>query len=222
VTACIGEPISWPALERVALGAVEPAIASHLAACPACQHCLDQIRSDQVALRPLERAAASPVAARRSTRRRRWLAPVVAVAAAAAVAVIVLRPPGAEPGAASGIVGVKGIGEVALSLVRERGGAISYAASHYAPGDRWKLVVSCPPGAAGSALWLELSVADGISVDHPLPAAQLACGNRVVVPGAFAITGQRANQVCARIAAAPGSGPGDAGTACVTLHPEPR
>ena len=42
MTACIGEPVSWLRLERFALGAADPAIASHVAACPACRHCLDQ------------------------------------------------------------------------------------------------------------------------------------------------------------------------------------
>ena len=50
MTACIGEPISWLRLESFALGAPDPAIAPHLAACPSCRHCLDQIRDDVVDL----------------------------------------------------------------------------------------------------------------------------------------------------------------------------
>jgi hypothetical protein len=207
VTACIGEPISWLRLETFALGAPDPAIDSHVAACPACRQCLEQIREDVVALPPLELP----------TRRRWWIAPVFAAAAAAVLVVALWRPAPRDSELASepiATIGVKGVGVVTLELVRERGGAIRYDARVYAPGDRWKVVVTCAPSATA---WIDVSVADGMTTDHPLAAAQLACGNRVVVPGAFAITGSRANRVCANVAAAPGA---EAGTACVTLRPE--
>src|SRR5207248_364497 len=123
--------------------------------------------------------------------------------AAAAVALVVVRP----PPRAGDRVAIKGIGEVALELVRERAGAISYDARRYAPGDRWKVVISCPPAAASPMapmapmMAIEVSVADGLTADHPLAATRIACGNRVVVPGAFTVTGDRANRVCARISA---------------------
>jgi len=213
VTACIGEPISWLRLEQFALGAADPAISSHLAGCPACRRCLDTIAGDAIELPRL----VVPVAPRRGTRRRWWLAPALAAAAAAVVLGVVLRPPlRPQPGPDAALrVAIKGVGELALELVRERGGAIAYDARSFAPGDRWKLVVSCPPGAAPAPIAIDVSVADGISVDHPVAAAQLACGNRVVVPGAFAITGDRPNRVCVRIGAGP-----DAATACATLVPE--
>jgi hypothetical protein len=213
VTACIGEPVSWLRLERFALGAPDPAIASHLAACPACARCLDHIRDDVVALPPLASHAAIPARPHRA--RRRWLAPAFAAAAAAAIVLLVIRhrPPPPDQ-LAPGTIGVKGVGEVTLELVRERAGAIRFDATSYAPGDRWKVVVSCPPSASA---WIEVSVADGITTDHPLAPAQVACGNRVVVPGAFTITGTRPNRVCARVAAAPGA---EAGTACLTVDPD--
>jgi hypothetical protein len=215
VTACIGEPISWLRLERFALGTADAAIASHVAACPACRHCLDQIRGDAVALPPL--AVPAPPARRAW---RRWLVPAFA-AAAAAVLAIVLWPPPAPDRATAARVAIKGVGEVRLELVRERAGEIRFDATAYAPGDRWKVVVSCPPSAA--ALRVEVSVADGVTTDHPLAADRIACGNRVVVRGAFTITGRRANRVCARIATASATAvthDGDAATACLTLVPE--
>jgi hypothetical protein len=221
---CIGEPISWLRLEQLALAppdAADSAISAHLATCPACQQCLDQIRGDAVALPPL---VAPPVAprARRPAWRRRWLAPALAALAAVAILVVVLRPVPARHDAL-GPVAIKGVGEVALELVRERGGAIAVDARHYAPGDRWKIVVSCPPAAGAAMLALDVSVADGAAIDHPLAAARIACGNRVVVPGAFAITGDRPNRVCVWIgpAAAAGVEPASAATACATLVPEP-
>lgn len=218
MTACTGEPISWLRLEQFALGAADPAITAHLAGCSACRDCLDRIRGDAVTLPPL----VVPDAPRRAWRRW-WLAPALA-AAAAAVALVVMRPP---PGA-DDRVAIKGIGEVALELVRERAGAISYDARRYAPGDRWKIVISCPPAAASPGpamapmMAIDVSVADGVTVDHPLAATRIACGNRVVVPGAFTVTGDRVNRVCARITAiaGPATPDPDAGTACVTLTPE--
>lgn len=225
MTACTGEPISWLRLERFALGAVDPALASHVAACPACRSCLDHIRGDAVVLPPLRVPAAPP----RRGWRRWWLAPALAAAAAAVALVVILRPPAPTARHGAVQVAVKGIGEVTLELVRERAGAISYGARGYAPGDRWKAVVSCPPIAAAGAIRIDISVDDGVTVDHPLAASRVVCGNRVVVPGAFAITGDRPNRVCARITAAAPGAPGDdaaagadAGTACATLVPERR
>ena len=211
MTACIGEPISWPRLERFALGAPDPAIASHVTTCPACRQCLAQIRDDVVALPPLELPTRRPP----PRWRRRWLAP--AFAAAAAVLVVLVRRPTPGDELASQTIGVKGVGEVTLELVRERRGAISYDARRYAPGDRWKVVVSCPPSASARAMWIDVSVADGVTTDHPLAPAQVPCGNRVVVPGAFTVTGAQVNRVCTSVAASPGA---DAGTACLTLRPE--
>jgi hypothetical protein len=231
VTACTGEPISWPRLEQFALAPGDPAIAEHLARCAVCRDCLDRIRGDAVALPPLVVPDTPGLRARGRAWRRWWPAPVLA-AAAAAVALVVVRP----PPRAGDRVAIKGIGEVALELVRERAGAISYDAHRYAPGDRWTLVISCPPAAASPGpgpgpgpilapmLGIDVSVADGVTVDHPLAATRIACGNRVVVPGAFTVTGDRVNRVCARIAAIADRAAPDpeAGTACVTLLPEPR
>lgn len=272
---CIGEPISWLRLELFALDAnpADPAVTGHLAACPACQQCLDQIRTDAIALPPLvapssavpsptvfsqavpSSAAPSPAVpsptapspttpppgvappgvsplgappltvpplAPRPAWRRRWVAPAFAAAAAVVILVVVLRPAPAPSGDAFGPVAIKGIGEIALELVRERGGAIAVDARRYTHGDRWKIVVSCPPAAGPAMLALDVSVGDGAAIDHPLAAAWIACGNRVVVPGAFAITGDRPNRVCVRIGAAPGPvDPDTAATACATLVPEP-
>lgn len=214
---CTGEPISWLRLEQFALGDADPAIAAHVAGCAACRHCLDHIRGDRVALPALVMPVhpASPVQSTSPGWRRWWLAPALAAAAAAAILVLVLRPAPPAPEVADRVA-IKGVGEVALELVRERGGAIAFDAAHYAPGDRWKVVVSCAPDATGS-LAIDVSVADGVTVDHPLPGARLACGNRVGVPGAFTVTGGRANRICARIATA-----NDAATACLTVTPEPR
>jgi hypothetical protein len=228
MSACIGEPISWLRLERYALeGGSDRAVGDHLARCAACARCLDEIRGDLVALPPLPPLPPLAVPERRPARRRWWLAPAMAFAAAAMVALVLWRGgrggggpgPGPEPERREEVARVKGVGEVVLGVVRERGGAIRDDARTYAPGDRWKVVVTCPPAASA---WIDVAVYDAGQIDHPLAPARIGCGNRVVVPGAFSITGDRANRVCVRIGA--GAAPDRARTeppdACVTLRPE--
>ena len=201
---CIGEPISWPRLERHALTR-DAQIAAHLDACTACRDCFATI-GESIALPPL--AFAAP------PRRRRWLAPGFALAAAAAaIVVVVLWRRGDEP-RAENVVAMKGGGELVLGVVRERGGAIVEEARAFLPGDRWKVVVTCPPAAS---TWLEVVVLDGGEPSYPLAPAHITCGNRIVVPGAFTLTGAVPNRVCVRVSEL-SKGPGD--LACVTIRPE--
>lgn len=197
--ACIDTPISWPRLERYAAGVADAQITAHLAACPACASCLDDIRRDVVALPPL-------VVPERVRRSRWWLA-LPALAAAAVTLAVWPRDPARED-----VVRVKGVGDVVLGVVRERDGTIRDDATTFLPGDRWKVVVTCPPAASA---WVHVDV-DG---DRPLAPARIACGNRVVVPGAFHLTGDLANRICLRVSAeaAPAA---DAPSACVTIRPE--
>ena len=110
---------------------------------------------------------------------------------------------------------VKGIGEVVLGVVRERGGVVREDVRSFAAGDRWKVVITCPPGGAAS-VDVVVTEAGASSSDHPLMPATLACGNRIVIPGAFTLTGTHAHRVCARVTSAGG----DTGTACLTLSAE--
>lgn len=221
MSACIGEPISWPRLEAYALeGEGDGAVRDHLAACAACARCLDEIRGDVVALPPLEvPARPAPWWARWL----RWLAPAAALAAATGVVLVFLRSsgPGDEAPARGreDVARVKGVGEILLGVDRERDGAISRDARTYAPGDRWKVVVTCPPAASA---WIEVAVYDAGLADHPLPPARIGCGNRVHVPGAFSITGDRPNRICVRVGAGAAPDRARPPDACVTLRPESR
>jgi hypothetical protein len=211
MTACIGEPISWLRLELFAHGADDPAARDHVAACAACRSCLHEIQGDIVALPALLPAAAKP--------RRAWwwwAAPAALAAAAVAIVVIVRPRPGRED-----VVAIKGLGDVVVDVVRERGGTITWSARTFAPGDRWKVVVTCPPSAGA---WLDVAVLElggAPNADYPLAPAHVACGNRVVVPGAFELTGARPNRVCVRagVEAAPARS-ASAEQACVTVTPE--
>jgi hypothetical protein len=218
---CTGEPLSWLTLERLHLGeldaAARAAATAHLGACPTCRACLDELRADVVALPPLRVPAVAP-------RRRAWWPPLFAFAAAAAALVLWLGRPRRD--AADVIVAhtsIKGLGEVVVGLVRERDGVIRDDVARARPGDRWKVVVTCAPGRAA---WLDVAVVgdDGVA-SYPLAPTSLACGNHVVVPGAFTLSGAR-NAVCAvvGVAAPPRRGalgdalPGD--RACVEVRAE--
>jgi len=216
MTACIGEPISWLRLERHALEGADAGIGEHLAACAVCARCLDEIRGDLVALPPLAVPERRP--ARWQARWRWWLAPAMALAAAAVLLVVWRSGPGGPgPEPREDVARIKGVGEVVLGVVRERGGVIREDARTYAAGDRWKVVVTCPPAASA---WIDVAVYDAGQIDHPLAPARIGCGNRVALPGAFSITGDRANRVCVRIGADAAPERGQAPDACVTLRPE--
>jgi hypothetical protein len=216
--ACIGEPISWLRLELFAIDKRDAAIAAHLAECPACAHCLDSIRDSELEL-PRLIIPVTPAPVRRPWLR--WLVPAFAVAAAALVVVVLLpRDPDAEQ--REDLARVKGVGDVILGTVRERAGTIREDMPTFAPGDRWKVVVTCPPAASA---WVDVAVVDPNGVDYPLAPARVACGNRVVIPGAFSITGAAPNRVCVRVAATATPvrtppRPGSPDVACVTIRPE--
>ncbi|HEY3803764.1 MAG TPA: hypothetical protein VGL61_14215 [Kofleriaceae bacterium] len=207
---CIGEPISWLRLERHAL-APDAAIAEHVAACAACRQCLDEIARDVVALPPL----AVPERRRWSLR---WLRIALPALAAAAIAIVVLRPKPEPRPRGELLAGVKGVGDVAVSLVRERAGAIAEDAATFSPGDRWKVVITC---ASASGAWIDVAVTEAGSsaADHPIAPVHVACGNGVAIPGAFEVTGTRTNEICVRVWARPGE-LGD--RACMTVLPEAR
>jgi hypothetical protein len=207
--ACIGEPVSWLKLERHAAGQSDAAIASHVAACPACKHCLDEIQSDIVALPPL--AVPAP-------RRRSWwprLVPAMALAAAAVIVLVLWRGRTEQTPVREDVVMVKGIGEVVLSVVRERGGVVRNDVRSFAPGDRWKVIVTCPP-AASATVDVTVTEQGATRADRPLVPATIACGNAVVLPGAFTVTGRYPNRVCARVS----SEQGESAEACLTITPE--
>ena len=120
--------------------------------------------------------------------------------------------------------GVKG-GAVALSLVRLDAQGRLLEPVRFAPGDRFKLLVTCPPALQGP---VRVLIFQAEAVYEPLPPQALRCGNRVALPGAFRLDGSRPVQVCAVLGGARGSGIRAAEElralglehACVTLNPQ--
>jgi hypothetical protein len=206
--ACIGQPISWLRLERYQLGelaqAERDAIAEHLQRCAACAGCLTRIERDHaMALPPLPEARPTERAVRldrpllgprvlvRVRSPRTWGTLVGTLAAAAAV-ILWLRGDQAGPSTSTG-ERVKGEA-IAFSLVRDDGVRVGDAAGVYRRGDRFKALVTCPPGTSGS---FDLAIYDSAGASFPLAAAEsLSCGNDIPLPGAFRLTGPGDETVC--------------------------
>lgn len=197
--ACTGQPLSWLVLERLALAELEGAAAraadAHLAECAACRAALGTITGDRRALPPLpELPDLAAIPDVRWWRRPRNLAAAGALLAAAVILLAVLvRKPDDE---LVRRVRVKGAGTVAMTLVRERGGAIAFDPPDVRDDDRWKVQLTCAPGGA---VWAETIVYQRGQPPAPALAPQrVACGNAVVLAGAFRITGGAAT-ICLRL-----------------------
>lgn len=202
---CVGEPLSWLTLERHHLGETAGAerarVEAHLAGCGTCRAVLGVLEADPPRpLRPL------PVAAdvlRRPPWSLRWTfaAPAGALVGAVILLALVLAPPAApEWNGPLPRVAVKG-GERAVTVVRERAGAVVPDARTFAPGDRLKVALTCPPG---ERLAWDVVVFQTDGPAFPLRAGQwVACGNGVPLPGAFRPTLAAPAIVCVVAADAP-------------------
>jgi hypothetical protein len=212
--AVVCEPISWLRLERYQLGELPPgeraAIAGHLATCDRCRACLDRIQSPgQADLPPLPATrvaagvgggvGAAPPAARHRPARAwstRWrLLGLATVGAAAALVLIVAGPrdaPRAPPGHR---IHTKG-GDVVLELVRERNGSAAYEPTSFAPLDRFKVLLTCPPPLR---LFTDLAILQDDGIAFPGEPSAISCGNRVALPSAFRITGPGPAAVCVAV-----------------------
>jgi len=199
---CIGEPISWLRLEQHALAASDE-VARHLAECGACRACFATIEADRGrALPPLGEVAIAAAARRRRAVRTRWLAAASVAAAAAVVLLAVLRR---EP---ENLPGIKGGDDLVVDLIRERSGEVVASPTSYRDGDRFKVLVTC---ARRGEIAADVTVEQAGEVFTPLAPAQIRCGNRVPLPGAFTLTGTTPARVCVHLASR---------SACATLAPD--
>jgi hypothetical protein len=186
------EPLSWLTLERYALGelsAEERAqVEAQLAESPVDRACLQEILEDRSEISlpgPAPTARVTSLAQVRAARRGRWLALGAALGAAATILLMVRDRHAPAP-----YDGVKG-SDVTLRLISDRQGAEPRS---FAAGERFKVEVSCPAQLGAS---LRLLIFQAGEVFEPLPApARFACGNRAPWPGAFALDGSAAAEVC--------------------------
>lgn len=203
---CIGQPISWLALERYALGEGDPklraTIREHLEQCPTCHDCFVAIENDSRRMPPLRAPAPRP----RIAAQLRW---VLATAATAGALLLVwsLWPE-------RKMTGIKG-GRPTLELIREHDGEI-LRADAFAAGDRFKVLLTCSSGLS----YADVAVIQGQEVSYPLPARRVHCGNRVHLPGAFALEGDAA-RICVVLSKkrAPPRGSVPAEAPCVEINP---
>ena len=235
---CINQPVSWLRLEQFALGELPPdareQVHSHLHECAVCASCLATIQSDDIALPELP--VASPAQTRanlRWFRRPAVITTATTLLAAAAALMLWLRASESnlDYQTATATTRVKGAGEIALSVVRARptNGAdvVALDATTFRNDDRFEVAITC---GAGGAVWARTVV---WQADHagqrerastPLPTARIACGNHVILPGAFRITSAPAAHVCVTLSpdalgAAAAADP-HAPIACIPLLPE--
>jgi hypothetical protein len=218
--------LSWLTLERLAAGELSASeresLERALAADPESARIVERIRADERPLPSLPTRAPGQPAGRRASRaswRERWagilhswrLPAMAGALLAAAVLLVWLARPDATHSIIADMPGprlhigdgtTKG-GDVAISLVRERAGAITHEPDSYQDGDRFKVLLTCPLGIPlfgdivvyqedGQLAGQETGQAGQAGQEASFPFARrgepLACGNRVALPGAFALS----------------------------------
>ncbi len=188
--------VSWLTLERYCLGELPAAeavrVEQALQRSEELRRCLERIQADQGRVLP---ALTRPVTRLRPHRTFWDFLSRPALGAAATLAVLLsgaLLYQGAFWSDAPENR-VKG-GEMAIALVRRSGGELGSEPSVFLEGDEFKVRVTC--SRPGLLDW-QLSVFQGDEVFFPLEASvPLSCGNEVLLPGAFRLTGARPVLVC--------------------------
>jgi hypothetical protein len=198
MSACTGQPISWMRLEQYALGELpEPErveVSNHLEGCHACSECFARIEQAPAPDLSFLQSPVVQLPARPAARRRPWPVWAGAVLASAAAVLLLLVRPDAHPPAR---LHVKG-GDFALELARLDGAGRVQPPTHFAAGDRFKALVTCPPDWSGV---VGIVVYQGEQKYEPLAIRPFDdCGNRRVLEGAFAIDGKARALVCASFA----------------------
>jgi hypothetical protein len=188
-------PISWLRLERHHLGepmADREAITDHLRSCSECAALLARIADDTRELPPLAQRPPPPI-------RRPWyMRPRVRMAASglalAAMILLVIGRRSETSDDAGTSARFKG-SDVSFTLVREDEAIVAEAGGSYRDGERFKAVVTCPPGSPRASF--DVAVFEDGATTFPLPpSVGLSCGNGVALPGAFRITGHERMTVC--------------------------
>jgi hypothetical protein len=82
---------------------------------------------------------------------------------------------------------------LALEVVRVDAQGRQREPSGFAAGDRFKLLLTCPPSLAGN--WRVLAFQAG-EVFEPVTQQLLRCGNRAAVGGAWALDGEAPVELC--------------------------
>jgi hypothetical protein len=194
-------PLSWLALERHALGELadeeKKRVDDHLAECDACASLLKSIAKDNARpLRPLKKKKEeAKVVSLGAWLARPQIVAIAGLAVAAAIIFVIGRSPKNPDNLDPGSDRIKGSTEVGFTLVREDEAVLPEAGGPYHDGERFKALVTCPPGLRGT---FDLVVYEpNAPPSFPLQSTtDLACGNAVPLPGAFKLTGHDPLTVC--------------------------
>ena len=193
-------PISWLALERHHLGELakeeKQRIDDHLAECDACASMLKSIatKDDERPLRPL-RTKKKVVSLREWIVARPQVVALAGLAVAAAIIFLIGRTPKNPENMDPRSDRIKGSADIGFTLVREDNVVLPEAGGPYRDGERFKALVTCPPGLRGT---FDLVIYEpNAPPSFPLTAmTDLACGNSVPLAGAFKLTGHDPMTVC--------------------------
>ena len=196
MSAPIEEPLSWFTLERYALGELDDEatrqVERRLQQSAEDRACLDAILQDDSELPPLPIPLGRPgPRPGRALSRPSYWALSTALAAAAAMLLVLLRDDAPALKAIRHVESGEKGGDVALVLTSDREGQNPET---FAPGERFKVLVTAPT-------WFEepLRVVVFQGGERYTPLAQgepLPHGNLVPWPGAFALDGDEAAEVC--------------------------
>lgn len=131
-----------------------------------------------------------------------------------AVLLVILALRSRDP---SGNAGGEGA-EPSFVLIRENGSRL-LAPTHFAPGDRFNVLVSC--SASTGTTHADVVISQDSILRYPLAPARISCGNQVPMPGAFYIDGPSPAVACLVLSE---SGPPlrqsiPSGSLCLELQP---
>jgi len=195
---CIDQPVSWLRLEMYALGALDAeqrsAIEAHINVCAACAHCLSRIEQPQV-LPTLKLPERAPSLRIRLWQRcvAHWPQLSLGFALASVMLLSIWPKTTKQLPEISSRVRVRG-GEIAITLLREHQGMVTEDPKVFKQGDRFKVLVTCPP--QWNVPW-RIIVLQGKEAFQPLPTpTDFRCGNKQSVPGAFTVDGDQSVDVC--------------------------
>ena len=201
---CTGAPLSWLVMEQYHLGELpqneRERVRRHLADCPGCATCLDSIENSDIQLKPLPELPSGIWADFTGWFTRQWKLSVgVAALAAASAALLII----VGPFTTSQVTTIPPVsmsykgGDLAIGLTRYRGNVADDSPVRFVDGDAFSVQVTCPP--IGVVSW-DVTIFQGGDVFFPFDnSAQLSCGNRIPIEGAFTLSGPHATTVCVTV-----------------------
>ena len=193
---CTSAPVSWLQMEQYHLGELSEALTSkvrgHLDTCANCATSMDSIVNDSMVLKPLPEIEHQGIFDRFAFTPLR-LATAGGALAALIFALLLLWPAAkVTTDYPPARIGYKG-GDLAISVVRDRDGAITHEPEGFLDGDRFSIQITCPPGNRA----LDVAVFQGDAVYFPYDNQDsVLCANTVSIPGAFSLNGPESVFVC--------------------------